>query len=128
MRSTLALLSVLLALAPAPAQAQRLPTIVTPEHYDLSFVVDLRNSRFDGNETIHVNVAQATPRIVLNAAEIEFNDVTVGTGAAAQRATVTLDAASQTAALSVPKPVDRGATDIHIRYKGVLNDELRGFY
>src|SRR6185436_15976947 len=29
---------------------------------------------------------------------------------------------------TVPKPLAKGATDIHIRYGGVLNSQLRGFY
>src|SRR5205807_339769 len=32
----------------APAAAQRLPTTVVPEHYDLTFSVDLARARFDG--------------------------------------------------------------------------------
>jgi aminopeptidase N len=111
-----------------PASAQRLPTTVTPDHYDLAFVVDLARERFDGAETIRVKVAEPTSKIVLHAIEIEFREVTIGTGSAAQTAKVTLDDASQTATLTVPKPIDRGQTDIRIRYGGILNSQLRGFY
>jgi aminopeptidase N/puromycin-sensitive aminopeptidase len=41
---------------------------------------------------------------------------------------VTLDEAHQTATLTVPKPLTKGPAEIHIRYSGVLNDQLRGFY
>jgi aminopeptidase N len=111
-----------------PASAQRLPAIVTPTHYDLGFVVDLSHERFDGTETIHVQVGEPTSKVVLNAFEIQFREVTVGSGAAAQTATVTLDEASQTATLTVPKPIARGATEIHAAFSGVLNTQLRGFY
>src|SRR3954470_4362595 len=77
-----------------PASAQRLPTIITPSHYDLAFVVDLARERFEGTETIHVQVAEPTTNVVLNAFEITFNEVTIGAGASAQTATVTLDEAS----------------------------------
>ena len=53
-----------------PVDAQRLPQTVTPEHYDLSFVVDILRQRFEGDETIHVRVPQPTRRVVLNAAEL----------------------------------------------------------
>jgi aminopeptidase N len=115
-------------LAALPASAQRLPTIVTPSHYDLAFVVDLTHERFEGTETIRVQVAEPTPNVVLNAAEIQFREVTIGTGAAAQDATVTLDEANQTATLTVPKPLAKGATEIHARFSGILNSQLRGFY
>ena len=111
-----------------PASAQRLPTIVTPDHYDLAFVVDLTHERFEGTETIRVQVAEPTPRVVLNAVDLQFREVTIGAGAAAQHAVVTLDEAHQTATLSVPKPLPKGSAEIHIRYGGVLNDQLRGFY
>jgi len=115
-------------LAPATVAAQRLPTTVTPDHYDLAFVVDLRHNRFEGTETIRVQATQPTTRVVLNAVDIEFHDVTIGNGPAAQHATVRTDERTQTATFAVPKPIDGGTTDIHIRYSGVLNDQLRGFY
>ena len=98
-----------------PAAAQRLPTIVSPDHYDLKFSVDLGQARFEGTETIHVQLHEPTPRIVLNAADITFHEVTIGTGAAAQTATVSLDEADQTATLTVPRPLAAGATDVHIQ-------------
>src|SRR5439155_8152740 len=66
--------------------------------------------------------------VVLNAFEIQFREVTIGAGAAMQTAMVTLDEAAQTATLAVPKPLPKGATEIHIRYSGILNSQLRGFY
>jgi aminopeptidase N len=110
------------------ALGARLPTTITPDHYDLKFVVDLANARFDGTETIRVLVASPTSNVVLNAAEITFGDVTIGAGASAQKATVSLNEADQTATLSVPKPIAAGSTEIHIAYRGILNDQLRGFY
>src|SRR3954464_8819186 len=125
------LVPVLLALtllAALPASAQRLPGGVTPEHYDLAFVVDLVHERFDGTETIRVNVAAPTTRIVLNALDIDFRDVTIGAGATAQKATVTSDSTAQTATFTVPRPIPSGTHDIHVRYGGSLNSQLRGFY
>src|SRR6266498_849363 len=115
-------------LSPLPAFAQRLPTIVTPDHYDLAFVVDMQRARFEGNETIRVQVAQPTNRIVLHALDIHFREVTIGAGTGAQTASVVVDEKAQTATLTVPKPIERGAADIHIRYDATLNDQLRGFY
>jgi aminopeptidase N len=112
----------------APAAAQRLPATVVPEHYDLTFAVDLDRARFEGTETIRVQVAEPTPRVVLHALDIEFHDVTIGTGPAAQTATVTTNPSEETATLTVPKPIAKGPADIHVRYTGMLNDKLRGFY
>src|SRR4030095_15187088 len=107
-----------------PASAQRLPTSIIPEHYDLAFAVDLPRERFEGTETIRVRVAEPTSHIVLNAIELQFKSVTIGAGAAAQTGTVTLDEAKQTATFTVPRPIARGSTEIHVRYSGILNHQL----
>ena len=117
---------VLLLLFATPVCAQRLPPTATPEHYDLAFVVDIGGKRFEGTETIRVRIDRPTDRIVLNAAEIDFKEVTIGTGAAAQRANVALDRTAETATLTVANPLPAGPAEIHIRYSGVLNDKLRG--
>ena len=111
-----------------PASAQRLPTTVTPSHYDLAFVVDLTRERFEGTETIKAQVNAPTTRVVLHAFELQLRDVTIGAGAAAQPATVSLDEPSQTATLTVAKPLPAGAVEIHTKFTGVLNTQLRGFY
>src|SRR5215471_15464735 len=128
MRATpVAVLAVIL-LTALPASAQRLPTVVTPSHYDLAFVVDLARERFEGTETIRVNVAEPTSKVVLNAFEIQFRQATIGSGASAQTAAVTLDESAQTATLTVSKPLAKGETEIHAKFSGVLNTQLRGFY
>ena len=99
------MLPVLFFLIAAPASAQRLPETVMPSHYDLTFVVDLDRARFEGTETIRATVAEPTARIVLNAVDIDFHDVTIGAGASQQKAAVSLDAKTEMAALSVPKPI-----------------------
>src|SRR5437588_6050295 len=107
----------LLALFPAASvSAQRLPTTVRPDRYDLTFTVDLERARFDGAETIRVQLDEPTRRIVLNAAEIQFHEVTVGSAGSTQKATVALDAVNETATLTVPQALVKGPADIQIRY------------
>src|SRR5712691_3131835 len=125
---SLAVPLLLLLLLATPVCAQRLPSTATPEHYDLAFVVDIAGKRFEGTETIRVRIDEPTERIVLNAAEIDFKEVTIGAGAAAQRANVALDRMAETATLTVANRLPAGLAEIHIRYSGVLNDKLRGFY
>src|SRR6185436_3673366 len=103
----LLLLALIILTTPLPASAQRLPGLVTPDHYDLAFVVDLSRERFEGTETIRVKVEEPTSRVVLHAVDLDLRQVTIGSGAAAQPATVVLDAESQTATLSVAKALAR---------------------
>ena len=99
----------LLLLFATPVCAQRLPPTATPEHYDLAFVVDIGGKRFDGTETIRVRIDRPTNRIVLNAAEIAFKEVTIGAGAAAQRANVALDQTAETRDIDRREPAVPGS-------------------
>jgi len=112
----------------APAAAERLSTTAAPEHYALWFAPDLENATFRGRATIRVRVRRPTPAITLHAAEIEFGDVAITAGGRTQPARVTLDAAAETATLTVPQPIPAGSATIEIAYTGILNDKLRGFY
>src|SRR6476659_1485748 len=103
MRRLLSCVWIVLAISVLPTSAQRLPATVTPEHYDLAFTVALAHNRFDGAETIRVQAPRPTTTVVLHAVDIVFREVTIGDGATAQPATVTKDAAAQTATLTVPR-------------------------
>ena len=122
------LLFVGLSLLTSICAAQRLPQTAIPESYTLSFTPDFAEARFDGEETIRIHLLKASPEIVLNAADIDFHEVTVSCGGSRETAKVTLDKNKQTATFTVSKPLPAGSATIHIRYTGILNDEMRGFY
>ena len=108
--------------------AQRLPTTVVPTHYTLELTPDLKAATFSGEESIDVNIAQPTRTITLNAIEIAFQSVTIFPNGPQQTGTVSLDAEKQQATFTFPKTVPAGNATIKIRYTGILNNELRGFY
>ena len=110
------------------AGAQRLPEIAAPDRYNLTFEPDFATNSFSGEESIEVHVLEPTSKIVLNAAEISFEEASITSDNASQKAAVRLDAEKQTATLTVEQPMAAGAASIHIRYRGILNDQLRGFY
>ncbi len=112
----------------AAAQAQRLPGNVIPESYTLTFTPDLAKATFTGDETIHVRVEHAATSIVLNSAEIQFQDVTISSGGVEQKASVVSDEKAEQTTFSVPKEIAAGPAEIHIHFTGILNDKLRGFY
>jgi aminopeptidase N/puromycin-sensitive aminopeptidase len=110
------------------SSAQRLPDNVVPESYDLKFEPNLASATFSGDETIHVRLQKPSSSIVLNSAEIKFEEVTITSGGSRQTAAVSSDEKNEMATFTVPNPIPAGPADIHIRYTGVLNDKLRGFY
>jgi aminopeptidase N len=124
----LVVMAVLSLLASLGALAQRLPDNVVPDSYDLKFEPDLASATFTGDETIHVHLLKGATSIVLNSAEIEFKEVWIGSADFKQAASVTKDEKNETATFTVPSMVPAGPAEIHIRFTGILNDKLRGFY
>ena len=118
-----------LILAPArPANAQRLPDTVRPEHYTLTLTPDLKAATFSGIETIDVTLAEPVSAITLNSAEIAFQSVSVTANGKQQTATVSLDKGKEQATFTVPDKLYAGKATLSITYTGILNNELRGFY
>ncbi len=111
-----------------PASAQRLPGGVTPEHYTLWFAPDIPKATFRGTAEIRVTVEQPTPTITLHAAELSFDEVRIEAGGRTQTAIVTERAKEQMVTLTVPTALAAGPATIHVTYRGILNDKLRGFY
>jgi aminopeptidase N len=127
MKRILAVLS-FLALAFSMARAQRLPETARPENYKLTFTPDLDKATFEGDETIAIRVLKPTSEITLNAADIDFHEVTITSGGATQKAKVTPEKEKEMVVLAVEKPLAAGPATLHITYTGILNSEMRGLY
>jgi len=112
----------------AMASAQRLPEVARPDNYKLTFTPDLDNAKFDGEETISIQVLKPTSEITLNAVDIDFHEVTIASGGATQKATVSAEKEKEMVVLRVEKPLAAGPATIHITYTGILNSEMRGLY
>jgi aminopeptidase N len=150
-RRTVSAFVVLVLMLAFAVQAQRLPTGVRPEHYALTLTPDLQTATFRGEETIDVMLDAPSKSITLNAAEIRFDEVKayvlpvavytygkLGSQPAPlsamqsdkrpQIAKITLDAVKEQATFRFPEELPAGKVTLTIRYTGVLNDKLRGFY
>jgi aminopeptidase N len=108
--------------------AQRLPENVKPESYELTFGPNLEKATFTGDEVIRVRLEKPAKAITLNSAEIEFQEASVTAGGATQKATVATDEKNETATLTVAKEIPAGEAQMWIKFTGILNDKLRGFY
>jgi len=117
-----------LAFALQTSHAQRLPQTVRPEHYALTLTPDLKAATFSGKETIDVTLAEPLRRITVNAAEIEFQSVSISAAGATQPATVLADKEKELATFAFPQQLPAGKATLTIAYSGILNGELRGFY
>ena len=121
-------LTIALLLTAVFAAAQRLPKTATPSNYKLHFTPDLKAATFDGDETIALDVAAPTTSIILNANEITFQQTTIAQNGKTQTGSVQLDPQKEFATITFPQQLAAGPATLHITYKGILNDKLRGFY
>ncbi len=110
------------------ASGQRLPQTVIPSHYALTLTSDLKAATFTGVETIDVTVSKPVKAITLNSAEITFDSVSVSAAGREQKAVVSLDKDKEQATFTFANAVPPGKAALSIRYSGILNGQLRGFY
>ena len=111
------------------ADAVVLPTNVKPAKYRMTLQPDLGTFTFTGEQTIDVEILLPTARVALNAAELEISDVTLrrnGTSIPAQ--SISLDEATETAMLDFGRTLAQGPAQLDMKFTGVLNDRLVGFY
>jgi puromycin-sensitive aminopeptidase len=107
----------------------RLPRHVVPTRYEVRLEPDLVTASFTGMETVTLTVTEPTTEIVLNAAELAVSEALLEReGAEVLRGTATLDEAAERCRLTFPAPVTPGTWRLRLRFSGILNDKLRGFY
>jgi len=108
--------------------AGRLPDAVRPERYDLRIAPDLATATFAGEVDVTLVVDRPTDVVVCNAAELEVDEAWVEQGDRRLDGEVELDEGSEQLRVRLPEAVAAGAARLHVRFRGVLNDKLRGFY
>jgi puromycin-sensitive aminopeptidase len=106
----------------------RLPRTVLPRRYDLTLTPDLDAATFTGAVDIEVEVLQDTLSVVLYAIELDVQQAWITTGERRLEATVELDEETQRAHLLLHEPLPAGPAEVSLRFTGILNDKLRGFY
>ena len=111
------------------ANPHRLPRTVLPRRYALTLTPDLGAATFEGSVDIDVEVAEPTREVVLNAIELEIDEAWVEVGGRAPRRH---RHASTRRPSGPPSPSPRtlppGDAVVSLRFRGLLNDKLRGFY
>src|SRR5215213_1334815 len=106
----------------------RLPRTATPSRYDLLLAPDLNAATFAGSVDVAVDVHRAVDELVCNAVDLEVDEAWVTVGDERLEAVTKLDAATERLHLGLPRALEPGQATLHLRFRGVLNDLLRGFY
>ena len=107
----------------------RLPRAVVPRRYELTLAPDLGAATFEGEGSIEVEVAEPVSEVLLNAVDLEIDEVTlVDAAGTSHRGAVTIDIENERARIALDGTAQTGGAVLHLRFRGVLNDQLRGFY
>ncbi len=107
----------------------RLPTNVVPERYEIKLAPDLSAAKFTGEERIVVQVLEPVQQVIVNAAELDFQAVSIkGPGGKLTAANVSLDSENEQAIFNFPDTLNPGRWELQITFSGILNDKLHGFY
>jgi puromycin-sensitive aminopeptidase len=106
----------------------RLPTSVVPTRYDIRLEPDLEAATFFGEETVAITVRERVDEIVLNAAELDIQSATLVRDQTRQAGRAAVDQARERIRLTFAGPIEPGDWQLHLAFRGALNDRLRGFY
>ena len=110
----------------------RLPNTVLPRRYTLEIWPDLEGSSFEGSVAIQVDLTERCSEIVLNALDLTVHSAWVAVGGNDENnripATATFDPELERVTLSVGQELPEGPATLHVRYTGIYNAQLVGFY
>ncbi|EEB91169.1 hypothetical protein MPER_10513, partial [Moniliophthora perniciosa FA553] len=109
----------------------RLPTNVTPVHYDLTIRTDLKASKFFGTIQIDLDINEESSQIVLNAIDLQIEDVSITTAEDQVFIPIaqSLDKERERATFHFPTKLKaRSTVKLHIKFEADLTQNLAGYY
>ncbi|KAH8102857.1 leucyl aminopeptidase [Cristinia sonorae] len=116
------------------AKEHRLPTNITPTHYELTVCTDRESLKFYGSVVIQLSVVKECSSIVFNSLGLELFNPTITSLVSAEPrvyppSTLQLDKASERAILTLPSSLPAGATvELSLGFEAELTDQLNGYY
>ena len=111
------------------SEAVVLPETARPSKYRIKLQPDLSNFTFSGEQTVDLQVLEATSTIVLNSIGLEISTATLhANGTTLTSRSVSIDEENETATLDFGETIQPGEARLEMVFNGKLNDKLMGFY
>lgn len=109
---------------------ERLPTFAKPSHYSIFLKPNLKTFKFDGEETITINVSERTNYLKLHSNELDIHNVsvTLNNGTELGNLTFTYDNTLEMIKINLPDYIDSQEIKLHLTFTGTHNDKMNGFY
>jgi puromycin-sensitive aminopeptidase len=107
----------------------RLPLSATPERYEIRLTPDFTAATFAGEQKVLLQVHEPTERLILNAAELEFQAASIkDLKGKVLPGRMALDAENEQLTVNFPESLTPGRWELQLSFSGVLNNKLHGFY
>lgn len=106
----------------------RLPSFVIPIRYRLTIQPDLAGFIFGGEETIELNLEKSVKEITLHAKDLRISEAEYQVTNSKYQGRVKLNPKDETATFLFAKSLPKGKGELSLKFQGVLNDKMRGFY
>lgn len=112
-----------------PKNSVRLSKDILPTFYKLTVQPDLESFTFAGSEVIDVEVKKSVRSLVLHSVEIEVLSAYWQIGKSKLvPVKVTYQVKNETITLTFAKPIVKGKGKLHLEFRGMISEQLRGFY
>ena len=108
-----------------------LPTQLLPVHYSLEITPNFEELTFATEEVIDVTVREETDRFTLHAREITIHAVSfvsAGNSKEIKMSEISYNFKSNTVSIVFESSVPVGEGKVNIKYSGILNGDMAGFY
>lgn len=100
---------------------------VIPINYVLTFEPDLKKFKFDVTESILINCKKSTNTITMNCAELIIKSCQVKFAGKIIKSTQKTNEKKEELQITLGQKI-KGKATIYLRFQGILNDRLLGFY
>jgi aminopeptidase N len=117
----------------SPLVPTQLPANVRPIQYTIAVAPDAANLRFTGRADIDIRVLEPTDSITLNAADLEFGEVSLGGGDGATPLALSprktdVDQDKQTATFRFDRDIQPGQYRLTLHYRGKIYTQAAGLF
>ena len=112
-----------------PRTSVRLPNHVVPKRYSITLFPNLKEFTFSGEVEILLNLTKPTKEITLHAAELKITSAVLHHGSLELKSqNISYNEKMETATMLFEKKIQKKETKLKLKFTGILNDKMRGFY
>ena len=109
-------------------ESSRLPENVLPNSYSIELEPSEDMNSYTGKMEIKASITKTTKEIILHSKDLEIKSATICVGTQCLLPIIEKNEKLETISLKNMKPIPKGEIEIHIEFKGKINDSLSGIY